>query len=163
MRLRIILAFHMALIYYTQDFRVYEEARDQPMPEPFPAPPTFWGKSPGDEVDCLQQELVTWPLNASSILRYYHSFRITNFVKKILCELLFLRQRRLKNFHFLHLTKKFLPCEQWFLQAGRYASKGEKPLRATLRFPSRMRVHLMSTSKRQMASLPLISEKKIGT
>ena len=49
-RLRIILAFYMALIYYTQDFRVYEETRDQPMPGPFPAPPIFWGKSPGDEV-----------------------------------------------------------------------------------------------------------------
>ena len=51
MRLRIILAFHKALIYYTQDFRVYEETRDQPMPGPFPAPPIFLGKSPGDEVD----------------------------------------------------------------------------------------------------------------
>ena len=50
MRLRIILAFHMALIYYTQDFRVYAETRDQPMPGPFPAPPIFGGKSPGDEV-----------------------------------------------------------------------------------------------------------------
>ena len=40
----------MALTYYTQDFRVYEETRDQPMPGPFPAPPIFWGKSPGDEV-----------------------------------------------------------------------------------------------------------------
>ena len=48
--LRIILAFHMALIYYTQDFRVYKETRDQPMPGPFPAPPIFGGKSPGDEV-----------------------------------------------------------------------------------------------------------------
>ena len=54
MRLRIILAFHIALIYYTQDFRVYEETRDQPMPGPFPAPPIFWGKSPGDEKDILQ-------------------------------------------------------------------------------------------------------------
>ena len=24
-----------------------------------------------------------------------------------------------------------LPCEQWFLKAGRYASMGKKPLRAT--------------------------------
>ena len=29
MRLRIILAFLIALIYYTQDFRVYEGTRDQ--------------------------------------------------------------------------------------------------------------------------------------
>ena len=50
MRLRIILAFYIALIYYTQDFRVYEGTRDQPMPGPFPAPPIFLGKSPGDEV-----------------------------------------------------------------------------------------------------------------
>ena len=50
MRLRIILAFHIALIYYTQDFRVYEGTRDQPMPGPFPAPPIFEGKSPKDEV-----------------------------------------------------------------------------------------------------------------
>ena len=41
MRSRIILAFHIALIYYTQDFRVYEGTRDQPMPGPFPAPPIF--------------------------------------------------------------------------------------------------------------------------
>ena len=40
-RLRIILAFHISLIYYTQDFRVYEGTRDQPMPGPFPAPPIF--------------------------------------------------------------------------------------------------------------------------
>ena len=25
-----------------------------------------------------------------------------------------------------------VPCEPWFLQAGRYAAKGEKPLRATV-------------------------------
>ena len=31
----------LALIYYTQDFRVYEGTRDQPMPGPFPAPPIF--------------------------------------------------------------------------------------------------------------------------
>ena len=40
----------------------------------------------------------------------------------------------MKNFHFLHLTKKFLPCEQWFLAVGRYGAKGKKTLRATLRF-----------------------------
>ena len=40
-RLRIILAFQIALIYYTQHFRVYEGTRDQPMPGPFPAPPIF--------------------------------------------------------------------------------------------------------------------------
>ena len=36
----------MALIYYTQDFRVYEETRDQPMPGPFPAPPIFFREKP---------------------------------------------------------------------------------------------------------------------
>ena len=36
----------MALIYYTQDFRVYEGTRDQPMPRPFPAPPTFLREKP---------------------------------------------------------------------------------------------------------------------
>ena len=40
-RFGIILAFHIALIYYTQDFRVYKWTRDQPMPGPFPAPPIF--------------------------------------------------------------------------------------------------------------------------
>ena len=30
--------------------------------------------------------------------------------------------------------KKFLPCEQWFLPAGRYATKGEKQLRTTVLF-----------------------------
>ena len=38
------------------------------------------------------------------------------------------------------------PCEQWFLQAGRYASMGKKPLRATVCFPSSMRVHVMTTN-----------------
>ena len=52
-RLRIILAFHIPLIYYTQDFRVYEGTRDQPMPGPFPAPPIFKGKSRGDEVEFI--------------------------------------------------------------------------------------------------------------
>ena len=47
MRLRIILAFHIVLIYYTQDFRVYEGTRDQPMPGPFPAPSFFEGKALG--------------------------------------------------------------------------------------------------------------------
>jgi len=46
-RLRIILAFNIALIYYTQDFRVYEGTRDQPMPGPFPADPFFKGKALG--------------------------------------------------------------------------------------------------------------------
>ena len=50
MRLRIILAFLITLIYYIQDFRVYEGTREQPMPGTFPAPPIFEGKSPGDEV-----------------------------------------------------------------------------------------------------------------
>ena len=47
MKLRIILAFHIALIYYTQDFRVYEGTRDQPMPEPFPPHPFFKEKALG--------------------------------------------------------------------------------------------------------------------
>ena len=46
MRLRIILAFRIALIYYTQDFRVYEGTRDQPIPGPFPAPPIFLREKP---------------------------------------------------------------------------------------------------------------------
>ena len=37
-------------------------------------------------------------------------------------------------------AKRFLPCEQWFLQAGRYATKGEKPLRATVCFFDRATV-----------------------
>ena len=60
-RLSIILAFHIAL---TQDFRVYEGTRDQPMPGPFPAPPIFYGKSPGDEVE------------VRSINKCYYSFKI---------------------------------------------------------------------------------------
>ena len=39
--------------------RVYEEKRDQPMPGPFPAPPIFWGKSPGDEVALYPSEIST--------------------------------------------------------------------------------------------------------
>ena len=47
MRLRIILAFHIALIYYTQDFSVYEGTRDQPMPGPVPPHPFFKRKALG--------------------------------------------------------------------------------------------------------------------
>ena len=47
MRLRIILAFLTALIYYTQDFRVYKGTRDQPMPGLFPPHPFFKGKALG--------------------------------------------------------------------------------------------------------------------
>ena len=40
-----------------------------------------------------------------------------------------------KQVAFFHvLTVKVVPCEQWFLQAGRYASLGKKPLRATVCF-----------------------------
>ena len=47
MRLRIILAFHIALIYYTQDFRVDEGTRDQPYQGLFPRHPFFKGKALG--------------------------------------------------------------------------------------------------------------------
>ena len=33
-----------------------------------------------------------------------------------------------------------VPCKQWFLQAGRYATKGEKPLRASVCFSDRAAV-----------------------
>ena len=32
------------------------------------------------------------------------------------------------------VVSALVPCEQWFLQAGRYASMGKKPLRATVCF-----------------------------
>ena len=32
------------------------------------------------------------------------------------------------------VVSALVPCEQWFLQAGRYASLGKKPLRATVCF-----------------------------
>ena len=38
--------FHRALIYYTQDLKVYQGTRDQPMPGPFPAPPIFLREKP---------------------------------------------------------------------------------------------------------------------
>ena len=43
-----------------------------------------------------------------------------------------------------------LPCEQWFLKVGHYASMGKTPLRATFEqpfaLPSSMRVHVMTTN-----------------
>ena len=33
-----------------------------------------------------------------------------------------------------------LPCKQWFLQAGRYATKGEKSLQASVCFSDRAAV-----------------------
>ena len=47
---------------------------------------------------------------------------------------------KLKAFELYIYPKTFfhdcrcLPCKQWFLQAGRYATKGEKPLRASVCF-----------------------------
>ena len=38
------------------------------------------------------------------------------------------------------------PCEQWFLQAGRCASMGKKPLRATVCFSIELHVHVMTTN-----------------
>ena len=61
MRLRIILAFHVALIYYTQDFRVYEGTRDQPMPGPFPAPPIFLREKPWGR-GCMHV-IIPWPFS----------------------------------------------------------------------------------------------------
>ena len=35
---------------------------------------------------------------------------------------------------FVRVVFVFIPCEPWFLQAGRYATMGRKPLRATVCF-----------------------------
>ena len=40
----------------------------------------------------------------------------------------------------LAITNLGVPCKQWFLQAGRYATKGEKPLRASVCFFDRTAV-----------------------
>ena len=39
-----------------------------------------------------------------------------------------------------YLVHEQIPCKQWFLQAGRYATKGEKPLRASVCFFDRAAV-----------------------
>ena len=39
-----------------------------------------------------------------------------------------------------------VPCKQWFLQAGCYDTKGEKPLEEPFAFPLSMGVHVMPTS-----------------
>ena len=70
----------------------------------------------------------TWRLALLSLSPHY-KFRQENFIR-----ITFFATKAMKNFHFLHLTKKFLPCEQWFLAVGRYGAKGKKTLRATLRF-----------------------------
>ena len=43
------------------------------------------------------------------------------------------------NIHEVRSTY-YLPCEQWFLLGGRYATKGEKPLRASVCFFDRAAV-----------------------
>ena len=48
--------------------------------------------------------------------------------------------------HFTSTIGAALSCQQWFLQAGRCATKEEKPLLATVCFPSSMRVHVTSLS-----------------
>ena len=40
----------------------------------------------------------------------------------------------IQSFNFTRLATYFVPCEQWFLLAGCYATKGEKPLPATVCF-----------------------------
>ena len=40
----------------------------------------------------------------------------------------------IQSFNFTRLATYFVPCEQWFLLAGCYATKGETPLRATICF-----------------------------
>ena len=42
------------------------------------------------------------------------------------------RHHSRRNFHVLLVG--YVPCEQWFFQAGRYGKKGEKPLRVTVCF-----------------------------
>ena len=47
------------------------------------------------------------------------------------------KERKTNRFsacRFLFLVYQSIPCNQWFLKAGRYATKGEKPLRATVCF-----------------------------
>ena len=39
-----------------------------------------------------------------------------------------------------------VPCNLWFLQAGCYDTKGEKPLEEPFAFPLSMGVHVMPTS-----------------
>ena len=46
----------------------------------------------------------------------------------------------LVNSGFSRKTNFALPCKQWFLQARRYATKGEKPLRASVAFFDRAAV-----------------------
>ena len=46
----------------------------------------------------------------------------------------FLAFQRASFQHFTSTIGTALPCEQWFLQAGRCATKEEKPLRATVCF-----------------------------
>ena len=62
-----------ALIYYNQDFRVYEGTRDQPIPGPFLSPPIFQGKNFGDEVVDLHDMIdpIRLIVRASNAARLY--------------------------------------------------------------------------------------------
>ena len=95
---------------------MYEETRDQPMPEPFPAPPIFLGKSRGDEVE----------------LMHGHSLLCMVYVLYIID-----RARQLKLFHFVapafaHAFT-FQTCEP--RQRKRQCKRKDKKKKQVLSFP----------------------------
>ena len=49
-----------------------------------------------------------------------------------------------------YLVREQIPCKQWFLQAGRYATKQEKPLRASVCFFDRAAIHGMYRTSSEM-------------
>ena len=95
----------MALIYYTQDFRVYEGTRDQPMPGPFPAPPIFWGKSPGDEIEPMVL-VQKWPFFQLFFLGH---IALENVIYDIL---------ERQNVFLSYKNKKFKKSKNWHFSKG---------------------------------------------
>ena len=80
------------------------------------------------------------------ILRYSFNFSTypsicTFYSFEILSHMLHCRKKKQQAIMFIKLRFYIItwsicsvPCKQWFLQAGRYASMGKKPLRATVCF-----------------------------
>ena len=88
---------------------------------------------------------------------------------RIIASYLFLRVVYLKGNQVWKFNQNIgdrLPCEEWFLQAGRYATKGEEPPPATVCFSIEHacpRDSYVKTSNVQVASLPLVAQETLGT
>ena len=85
-RLRIILAFHMAVIYYTQDFRVYEGHVTSRCQGLFPPHPFFEGKALGTRLTLSLTLCVTLTLVLATARRIGTTFILRYSIRILLIQ-----------------------------------------------------------------------------